>query len=98
VAAKKRRSGRGKAPRQGISGNPQRRAEQLAQRRSAITDEPDLSSLRDLAYAMAGGSKPSPWWAESHQRILAAARALTWPSRLVELETQTSRIVGDEFY
>ena len=98
MAAKKRRSGRGKAPRQGISGNPQRRAEQLAQRRPAITDEPDLSSLRDLAYAMAGGSKPSPWWAESHQRILAAARALTWPSRLVELETQTSRIVGDEFY
>ena len=47
---------------------------------------------------MAGGSKPSPWWAESHQRILAAARALTWPSRLVDLETQTSRIVGDEFY
>ena len=98
VAAKKRRSGRGKAPRQGISGNPQRRAEQLAQRRPAIADEPDLSSLRDLAYAMAGGSKPSPWWAESHQRIIAAARVLTWPSRLVDLETQTSRIVGDEFY
>ena len=98
MATKKRRSGRGKAPRQGISGNPQRRAEQLAQRRSAIADEPDLSSLRDLAYAMAGGSKPSPWWAESHQRIIAAARALTWPSRLVDLETQTSRIVGDEFY
>jgi hypothetical protein len=98
VASKKRRSGRGKAPRQGISGNPQRRAEQLAQRRPAIADQPDLSSLRDLAYAMAGGSKPSPWWAESHQRILAAVRALTWPSRLVDLETQASRIVGDEFY
>ena len=98
MAAKKRRSGRGKAPRQGISGNPQRRAEQLAQRRPAIADEPDLSSLRDLAYAMAGGSKPSPWWAESHQRIISAARVLTWPSRLVDLETQTSRIVGDEFY
>jgi hypothetical protein len=98
VAAKKRRSSQGKGPRQGISGNPQRRAEQLAQRRSAIAEEPNLSSLRDLAYAMVGGSKPSPWWAESHQRILAAARALTWPSRLVELETQTSRIVGDEFY
>jgi hypothetical protein len=96
--SEKRRSGRGKVPRQGISGNPQRRAEQLAQRRPAIADEPDLSSLRDLAYAMAGGSKPSPWWAESHQRIIAAARVLTWPSRLVDLETQTSRIVGDEFY
>ena len=34
----------------------------------------------------------------SHQRILTAARALTWPSRLVDLETQACRIVGDEFY
>ena len=98
VAAKKRRSGRGKGPRQGISGNPQRRAEQLAQRRSAIADEPDLSSLRNLAYALAGGAEPSPWWDESHQRILLAARALAWPSRLVDLETQACRIVGDEFY
>jgi hypothetical protein len=98
VAAKKRRSGRGKAPRQGISGNPQRRAEQLAQRRPEIADEQDLSSLRELAYALAGGAEPSPWWDESHQRILAAARALTWPSRLVDLETQACRIVGDEFY
>jgi hypothetical protein len=98
VASKKRRSGRGKAPRQGISGNPQRRAEQLAQRQSAIADEPDLSVFRDLAYSLAGGAEPSPWWPESHQRILAAARALTWPSRRVDLETQAGRIVGDEFY
>ncbi len=98
MPTKKRRSGRGKGPRQGISGNPQRRAEQLAQRRPAIADQPDLSSLRDLAYALAGGAEPSPWWAESHQRILAAARALTWPSRLVDLETQACQIVGDEFY
>jgi hypothetical protein len=109
--ASKKRSGRGKGPRQGISGNPQRRTEQLAQRRPAIADEPDLpplvldfragkqdSPLRDLAYAMAGGAEPSPWWAGSHQRILAAARALTWPSRFVDLETQACRIVGDEFY
>jgi hypothetical protein len=98
VASKKRRSGRGKAPRQGISGNPQRRAEQLAQRQPAIADEPDFSAFRDMAYALAGGADPSPWWAESHQRILAAARVLTWPSRLVDLETQACRIVGDEFY
>jgi hypothetical protein len=98
VASKKRRSGRGKAPRQGISGNPQRRAEQLAQRRPAIAGEQDLLSLRELAYALAGGAEPRPWWDESHQRILAAARALTWPSRLVDLETQACRIVGDEFY
>jgi len=98
VASNKRRSGRGKAPRQGISGNPQRRAEQLAQRQSAIADEPDFSVFRDLAYSLAGGADPSPWWTGSHQQILAAARALTWPSRLVDLETQAGRIVGDEFY
>jgi hypothetical protein len=112
VASKKRRSGKGKGPRQGISGNPQLRAEQLAQRRSAITGEQDSpplvldfrsgkagdSPLRDLAYALAGGAEPRPWWDESYQRILAAARALTWPSRLVDLETQACRIVGDEFY
>ncbi|MGH3172838.1 MAG: hypothetical protein ACRDPF_03085, partial [Streptosporangiaceae bacterium] len=111
MASKKRRSGERKGPRQGISGNPQRRAGQLAQRRPAIGDEPDLpplvldfrsakpdSSLRDLAYALVGGAEPRPWWGESHQRILAAARALTWPSRLVDLETQACRIVGDEFY
>ena len=112
MPTKKRRSGKGKGSRQGISGNPQRRAEQLAQRRPAIADEPDLpplvldfrpgkqedSPLRDLAYALAGGAEPRPWWDESHQRILADARALTWPSRLVDLETQVCRIVGDEFY
>ena len=97
MAAKKRRSGRGKGPRQGISGNPQRRAEQLAQRldsRSGAADSP----LWEMAYALAGGADPRPWWGESHQRILAAARALTWPSRLVDLETQACQIVGDEFY
>ena len=112
MASKKRRSGKGKGSRQGISGNPQRRAEQVAQRRPAIADEPALPPLvldfrsgkpddfplRDLAYALAGGAEPRPWWGESHQRILAAARALTWPSRLVDLETQACRIVGDEFY
>jgi hypothetical protein len=109
--ASKKRSGKGKGPRQGISGNPQRRAEQLAQRRPA-TAEPDLpplvldlrsgkredSPFRDLAYALAGGAEPRPWWSESHERILAAARALAWPSRLVDLETQACRVVGDEFY
>jgi hypothetical protein len=111
LASKNRRSGRGKGPRQGISGNPQRRAEQLADRRPAIADEPDLSPLvldfrsgkqdsplRDLAYALAGGAEPSPWWGGSHQRVLAAARALTWPSRLVDLETQACRVAGDESY
>ena len=112
VASKKRHSGKGKGSRPGISGNPQRRAEQMAQRRPAIADKPDLpplvldfrsgkpenSLLRDLAYSLAGGAEPRPWWGESHRRILAAARALAWPSRLVDLETQACRIVGDEFY
>ena len=44
------------------------------------------------------GAPPEPWWRESHERILARARALTWPSRLVDLETQACQIVGDEFY
>jgi hypothetical protein len=94
VSSKQRRSGRGKGPRQGISGNPQRRAEQLARR----PGRPEDSPLRDLAYALAGGAEPRRWWGESHQRILAAARALSWPSRLVDTETQACRIVGDEFY
>jgi hypothetical protein len=110
VASKKQRSGKGKGPRQGISGNPQRRAVQLAQRRPAVADEPEPLALnfppkqpedslfRDLAYALADGAEPRPWWDESHERILAAARALDWPSRLVDLETQACRIVGDEFY
>ena len=97
MASKKRRSGRDRRPRQGISGNPQRRAEQLAERTGSWSRNQD-SPLRDLAYAMAGGAEPRPWWAGSHQRILAAARALAWPSRLVDLETQACRIVGDEFY
>jgi hypothetical protein len=111
VAAKNRRSGKGKGPRQGVSGNPQRRAEQLAQRAPIVggADFPPLvlgassgqaadSPLWDVAYALAGGAEPAPWWSESHQRILAAARVLNWPSRRVDLETQACRIVGDEFY
>ena len=109
VSSKKRRSGKSKGPRQGISGNPQRRAEQMAQRRAAVADGPDFpplvmdfrsqdSPLRDLAYSLAGGANPAPWWDESHERVLAAARALTWPSALIDLETQACRIVGDEFY
>jgi len=106
VASKKQRSGKVKRPRQGISGNPQRRAEQLAQRRSDLpplvpdfrSGKQEEPSLRGLAYSLAGGAEPRPWWGESHERILAAARALTWPSRLVDVETQACQIVGDEFY
>ena len=58
----------------------------------------DRAAFRELAYRFAGGALPEPWWRESHDRILARARALTWPTRLVDLETQACQIVGDEFY
>ena len=54
--------------------------------------------MRELAYRLAGGALAEAWWEESHARILARARTLTWPSRLVDVETQTCEIVGDEFY
>ena len=44
------------------------------------------------------GADPAPWWGGSHERILDAARDLTWPPDLIGLETQACRIVGDEFY
>ncbi len=107
VSSKKRSSGRRKAHRQGLSGNPQRRAGQLARDRRAGRDlsvfrhpqaDRDRAAFRELAYRFAGGALPEPWWRESHERILARARALTWPARLVDLETQACQIVGDEFY
>jgi hypothetical protein len=85
TGAQRRRSAKVRGPRQGISGNPQRRAGQLAQRRPG---RPEDLSLRDMAYALAGGAEPAPWWGESYRRILAAVRAVAWPSRLVDLETQ----------
>src|SRR5260370_22557369 len=110
VASKNRRSRKGKVSRQGISGNPRRRAEQLAQRRPAIADQPDLpplvldfrsgkpedSPLRDLAYALAGGAEPRPWRGESPPRILATAPAPTWPPRLLHLETPARQDLGGE--
>jgi hypothetical protein len=60
--------------------------------------DPDRAAFRELAYRLAGGAPAEAWWRESHQRILARARALTWPSRLVDLETQACQIVGDEFH
>lgn len=108
MSSKKRRSGKNKGPRQGLSGNPQRRAEQIAQRWAAAADEADFpplvmdfrsrSPFQELARALAGGANPAPWWDESHERILDAARRVTWPGRLVDLETQACQIVGDEFY
>jgi hypothetical protein len=55
-------------------------------------------ALQELAYRLAGGALPEAWWGESHERILALTRALTWPTRLADVETQACQIVGDEFY
>jgi hypothetical protein len=109
VSSKKRSSGKRTTHRQGLSGNPQRRARQLqlAQDRRADPDpsvfshpqtDRDRAAFQELAYRLAGGAPTEAWWRESHGRILTLARALTWPTRLVDLETQTCRIVGDEFY
>ena len=106
VSSKKRNSGKPKTHRQGLSGNPQRRAQQLQEQRVAQGQPafrqpqagPDRAAFRELAYRLAGGAPAAAWWRESHERILARARALTWPSRLVELETQACQIVGDEFW
>ena len=94
VSPKKRNSRKRNTHRQGLSGNPQRRTEQLRQERQAAHGP----AFSELAYRLAGGMPAAPWWRASHERILTQARALSWPSRLADLETQTCRIVGDEFY
>src|SRR5450755_4775625 len=109
VSPKKRNSRKPKTHRQGLSGNPQLRAQQLQERRARGQPafgqlpreplaDPDRAAFRELAYRLAGGAPDEAWWRESHERILARARALTWPSRLVDLETQACQLVGDEFY
>lgn len=94
----------------GLSGNPQRRAEQLrarqhknaagpaAPRLAASTPRTGTDALRELAYTLVGGAKPAPWWPESHERVLARARALSWPSGTVEVEDLTCEIVGGELF
>jgi hypothetical protein len=65
--------------------------------RHRLTDR-DRAAFRELAYRLAGGAFPEAWWPESQDRILARSRAVTWPARLVDLETQACQIIGDEFY
>jgi hypothetical protein len=106
VSSKKRSSRARKAHGQGLSGNPQRRAQQLDQRARrglsasghARADPGWAAAFRELAYSLAGGALPEGWWRDSHEHILAQARALTWPARLADLETQACQVVGDEFY
>ncbi|HEX6448240.1 MAG TPA: hypothetical protein VF060_02135 [Trebonia sp.] len=79
--------GKGGGQRRGVSGNPQRRAAQLRE-----------SATGDLAYRMAGGADPAPWWPESHERVLARARAASWPEQRAGVEDLTCQLVGGELH
>jgi len=97
VASKKRKSGkptqRGQG--KGLSGNPQRRAQQLQDRDAAKR----LRQRSQWAGTSAPGSQRTwPWWAESHETVLAQVRATKWPSRLLHIETLAGRLAGDEFH
>jgi hypothetical protein len=106
VSPKKRTSGKRASNRKGLSGNPQRRQQQLRQLPKPETPARPLRNLTsqdrqafaDLAYRLAGGAPAMPWWAQSHERIISQAIARPLPERLVDIETLTGEIVGDEFY
>jgi hypothetical protein len=109
VAPRNRNSGKRKTQRHGLSGNPQRRAEQLGRERAprpadSDLEEPDLPSesqveaLRNLVYRLAGGTEEAPWWRDSHERVLGQARELAWPAGLRGIEDQTCDLVGGQFY
>jgi hypothetical protein len=112
VSAKKRGSSKGKSgkggstgggagggQRRGVSGNPQRREAQLrGSAQPTPVAEAGGSVTRDLAYRMAGGADPAPWWRESHDRVLDRARAASWPEGRVGLEDLTCELVGGELY
>ncbi|HEX9040227.1 MAG TPA: hypothetical protein VF838_04280 [Trebonia sp.] len=104
MSPKKRSGGKG------LSGNPQRRAQQLQSRNLGKTsrfDAPswaqglsldDRRAFADLARRLAGGAPAMPWWAESHDRIIRAFLAGPVPGRLVDIEARTCAVVGDELY
>ncbi|HEX6506928.1 MAG TPA: hypothetical protein VF221_04780, partial [Chloroflexota bacterium] len=94
MSGKKRGSGKRKPQRKGLSGNPQRRDEQLQQMlygdTSWMYQEPsDVSRKKPKRF---------PWWPESHARVLTSARADAWPTGLVDVETRACQVVGDELY
>ena len=84
-----------KVRRQGISGDPRRRAEQL---RQAGPTGLDPAVAREMLYSLAGGASPAPWWAASHERVLARAREFPPSAPLVDLEERACRVIGDEFW
>jgi hypothetical protein len=96
VASKKRKSGKPAKRRQGkgLSGDPQRRVQQLQERDAADL----LRQQSRWAGSFGPGRRTWPWWAESHERVLARVRAMEWPTRLLDIETLSGRLAGDEFY
>jgi hypothetical protein len=96
VASKKRKSGKPAKRRQGkgLSGNPQHRVQQLRERDAADL----LRQQSRWAGSFGPGRRTWPWWAESHERVLARVRATEWPTRLLDIEALSGRLAGDEFY
>ena len=93
-----------------LSGNPQRREQQLASRNPVKTGRPDASSwarelsiedrrsFGDLARRLAGWAPAMPWWAQSHDRVIKSFLDEPVPERPVDIETRACTAVGDEFY
>jgi hypothetical protein len=93
-----------------LSGNPQRREQQLASRNPVKTGSPDASSwarelsiddrrsFGDLARRLAGWAPAMPWWAQSHDHVIRSFLDQPVPERPVDIETRACTAVGDEFY
>jgi hypothetical protein len=96
VASRKRKSCQSTKRRQGkgLSGNPQRRVQQLQERDAADL----LRQQSRWAGSFNPGRRSWPWWAESHDRVLARVRAAEWPTRLLDVEALSGQLGGDEFY
>jgi hypothetical protein len=90
----RKKARKNKVRRQGISGDPRRRAEQLGRGRPAGLDP----VADEMLYSLAGGASPAPWWAASHERVLARVREFPSSAPLEEVEERTCRVVGDEFW
>lgn len=93
-----------------LSGNPQRREQELASRNLAKAGKPDAfawarelstedrQAFGDLARRLAGWAPAMPWWAQSHDRVIRSFLAGPVPERPVDVETLACAAVGDEFY
>jgi hypothetical protein len=94
VASKKRKPPQRRQGK-GLSGNPQRRAQQLQERGATG----HLGQQSRWAGSFEPASRQTwPWWAESHETVLAQVRAAEWPSGLLDIEALAGRLAGDEFH